>query len=290
MHIGLVVAAYGKRYDVEIELNGIKQTLNCVTRGKKTNVAAGDIVDIKQTADNSGVIESIQERKSLLFRSNAYKTKTLAANVTQAIIVLATQPSFYEELLNRCLIACEQAQIKPLILLNKSDLDNPEATQKLAFYAKLGYDTLTLSAKQSIEALLPYLQNHSSILVGQSGMGKSTIVNALVPQAQVRTQEMSHALDSGKHTTTATHLYHLNEASNIIDAPGLQEFGLQHVKNCELDHHFIEFRPYLGKCRYNNCMHMSEPNCAIREQIPEKISEERIKYYELFHHEITTSK
>lgn len=283
---GLVIAAYGKRYDVELTDNQPKQVLSCVTRGKKNNVAAGDRVIVKKTAENEGVIESIEERQSLLFRSNAYKTKILAANISQAIIVLATKPSFYEELLNRCLVACEFAHIKPLILLNKSDLDNPAAKEKLTQYSALGYDTLTLSAKQSITPLLPYLENHSSILVGQSGMGKSTIVNALLPNEDVRTQEMSHALDSGKHTTTATHLYHLNTTSSIIDAPGLQEFGLQHINKSELDQTFIEFKPYLGKCRYNNCLHINEPNCAIRDQVPESISEARLKYYELISQEL----
>lgn len=284
--LGLVVASYGKRYDVQVEGQS-RLILSCVTRGKKTNVATGDNVIIKQTADNEGVIESIETRASLLYRSNAFKTKILAANVTQAVIVLATQPSFYEELLNRCLVACEFASIKPLIILNKSDLTNAVSEAKLALYEALGYDTLKLSAKQDIEPLLPHLTSHRSILVGQSGMGKSTIVNALLPNANARTQEMSVALDSGKHTTTSTHLYHLDATSSLIDAPGLQEFGLHHIDPDMLDTAFVEFRPLLGLCKYNNCKHINEPNCVIKEAVPNTVSEKRMHYYELFYQEIS---
>ena len=268
--LGLVVAAYGKRYEVEldrIELE-VKQRISCVTRGKKTDLACGDFVNIKLTDKAEGVVESSQPRKSLLYRSNAIKSKILASNVTQIIIVLATQPSFYEALLNRCLIAAEAAKIKPLIVLNKCDLnDATDAKNKLKLYQNLGYEVVHLSAKQDITALRPYLANHQSVLVGQSGMGKSTIINALLPNQNVRTQIMSEALDSGKHTTTATHLYHLDSKSSLIDSPGLQEFGLNHLSQLDLELAFVEFRPYLGKCRFNNCSHTHEPDCAIIEAI-----------------------
>jgi ribosome biogenesis GTPase len=213
----------------------------------------------------------------------------LAANVTQIIIVLATQPSFYEALLNRCLIASEAANIKALIVLNKCDLDdNDDAKQKLKLYTDLGYQVLSLSAKENISTLRPYLQGESSILVGQSGMGKSTIINALLPSEDVRTREVSHVLDSGKHTTTAAHLYHLDENSQLIDSPGLQEFGLHHLSTDELEHAFIEFRPYLGKCRFNNCKHLQEPDCAIIEaMIANKINPERLAIYKMLRMEIS---
>jgi ribosome biogenesis GTPase len=215
----------------------------------------------------------------------------LAANVTQIIIVLATQPSFYEALLNRCLIAAEAAGIKALIVLNKCDLaDNHDALQKLALYTKLGYQVLPLSAKQDISSLRPYLQNEVSILVGQSGMGKSTMINALLPDEAVRTQEVSQVLDSGKHTTTAAHLYHLDASSRLIDSPGLQEFGLHHLSTDELEHAFIEFRPFLGKCRFNDCKHLQEPDCAITEALAQnKISAERLAIYKMLRTEITHS-
>lgn len=284
---GTVVAAYGKRYQVELTEN--KQRISCVTRGKKTDIACGDHVTIQLTDKHEGVIESTLPRSTLLYRSNAFKSKMLAANVTQIIIVLATQPSFYEALLNRCLIAAEAAKIKVLIVLNKCDLaDNDNAKQKLALYTSLGYQVLPLSAKEDISTLRPYLQGQASILVGQSGMGKSTMINALLPNESVRTQEVSHVLDSGKHTTTAAHLYHLDADSILIDSPGLQEFGLHHLSTDELEHAFIEFRPYLGKCRFNNCKHLQEPDCAITEAVAaHKISPERLAIYKMLRTEIS---
>jgi ribosome biogenesis GTPase len=283
---GTIVAAYGKRFQVELT---DKKRISCVTRGKKTDLACGDVVIIKLTDKHEGVVESTLPRKTLLYRSNAFKSKMLAANVTQIIIVLATQPSFYEALLNRCLIASEAANIKALIVLNKCDLDdNDDAKQKLKLYTDLGYQVLSLSAKENISTLRPYLQGESSILVGQSGMGKSTIINALLPSEDVRTREVSHVLDSGKHTTTAAHLYHLDENSQLIDSPGLQEFGLHHLSTDELEHAFIEFRPYLGKCRFNNCKHLQEPDCAIIEaMIANKINPERLAIYKMLRMEIS---
>lgn len=284
---GTVVAAYGKRF--QVELNKSKQRISCVTRGKKTDLACGDVVTIQLTDKHEGVVETTLPRKTLLYRSNAFKSKMLAANVTQIIIVLATQPSFYEALLNRCLIAAEAANIKVLIVLNKCDLaDNDGAKEKLSFYATLGYQVLSLSAKQDISALRPYLQGEVSILVGQSGMGKSTMINALLPNEQVRTQEVSHVLDSGKHTTTAAHLYHLDEESQLIDSPGLQEFGLHHLSTGELEHAFVEFRPFLGKCRFNNCKHLQEPDCAITAAMTTNaITPERLTIYKMLRTEIS---
>ncbi len=284
MPSGLVVASYGKRYQVELadasSLN--PRRISCVTRGKKTDLACGDKVIIKLTDKAEGVVEKCLERASILYRSSAIKSKTIATNVSQIVIVLATQPSFYEALLNRCLVAAEAAKIKPLIVLNKCDLaDADDAKNKLKLYQDLGYEVLHLSAKRDITGLQPYLKNHQSVLVGQSGMGKSTIINALLPDQNVRTQVMSEALDSGKHTTTATHLYHIDADSSLIDSPGLQEFGLNHLSQTDLELAFIEFRPYLGKCRFNNCTHTHEPDCAVTNAVAAgKISATRLKFYQ----------
>ncbi len=279
------MAAYGKRFQIELP---DKKRISCVTRAKKTDLACGDQVCLQLTDKHEGVIDSTLPRKSLLYRSNAFKSKMLAANVTQVIIVLATQPSFYEALLNRCLIAAEAAHIKATIVLNKCDLtDTMQAKQKLALYSALGYPVLALSAKQDIASLRPYLQGEASILVGQSGMGKSTIINALLPEETVRTREVSLSLDSGKHTTTAAHLYHLDEHSQLIDSPGLQEFGLHHLSTDQLEQAFIEFRPYLGLCRFNNCKHTQEPECSIKQAVLDgEISPERLAIYQLLRTEI----
>ncbi len=280
-----MVASYGKRYGVELE-DGTQ--ISCVTRGKKNDLACGDHVDIKLTDKHEGVVETLHERSSLLFRSNAFRTKTLAANVTQVVIVLATMPSFYEALLNRCLIAAEAAGIKVLILLNKCDLKDPTSTlAQLKTYQDLGYTVQALSAKQDIAPLKAWLKHQVSVLVGQSGMGKSTIVNALLPESMVRTQEISDVLDSGKHTTTAAHLYHLDSESDLIDSPGLQEFGLNHLSLEQLEYAFIEFRPYLGKCRFNNCKHIHEPDCAVMNAVNAgKISSTRLAAYQELSQEI----
>lgn len=276
---GLVIAAFGKRYDVELA-DG--RQLSCVTRGKKSDLSCGDRVEIKLTSSDEGVVERMLPRSSLLYRSNAYRSKLLAANVTQVVIVLAAVPSFYEELLNRCLVAAEAAGIRALILLNKQDLPESEAAlQQLQLYQALGYPVLPLSAHRDASPLRPWLEDQTSVLVGQSGMGKSTLINALLPEAKSRTQEISDVLDSGKHTTTAARLYHLDASSHLIDSPGLQEFGLNHLSKDQLEMAFIEFRPYLGKCRFNNCRHLKEPDCAVLNAVEAgKISPIRLQSYQ----------
>jgi ribosome biogenesis GTPase len=283
---GLVIAAFGKRYDVELP-DGLQ--ISCVTRGKKSDLACGDRVEIKLTSANEGVVESTLPRASLLYRSNAFRSKFFAANVTQIVIVLAAVPSFYEDLLNRCLIAAEAAGIRVLILLNKSDLpETAAALQQLQLYQSLGYAVQPLSARQDATPLRHWLQGQTSVLVGQSGMGKSTLVNALLPDAAVRTQEISAVLDSGKHTTTAARLYHLDADSHLIDSPGVQEFGLNHLSVEQMEIAFVEFRLYLGKCRFNNCRHVREPDCAVLNAVKDgKISEIRLQSYQKLLSELT---
>ncbi|MDO8890404.1 MAG: ribosome small subunit-dependent GTPase A [Sulfurimicrobium sp.] len=259
---GQITASYGRQFTVELADGS---HITCVTRGKKGGAACGDRVRIKHTGPSQGVIEAILPRQSLLYRSDAFREKIIAANVTQIIIVLAAVPSFYEDLVNRCLAAAESAKIKALIVLNKADLqaETAQALEKLTLYRDLGYALLPLSAHQDTSPLVPFLQGETSVLVGQSGMGKSSIINTLLPGVKAETREISATLDSGKHTTTHARLYHLNPDSHIIDSPGLQEFGLHHLKPEEIDHAFVEFRPYLGKCKFNNCRHISEPGCAV---------------------------
>lgn len=259
---GRVIAAHGRQYVVQLADGS---TLPCFTRGKKSDVACGDHVQILQAAVDQGVIEAILPRTSLLYRSNEIKQKLIAANVDQVVIVVATEPAFSDELITRALLAIESEEIEALIVLNKCDLSDkvPAARERLAMFTLLGYPVLELSALEHAEDLRPALHGYTSVLVGQSGMGKSTLVNALVPEAHAATREISSALDSGKHTTTHATLYHLDEESALIDSPGLQEFGLGHLDRQEIEQAFREFRPYLGHCRFRDCHHDKEPDCAL---------------------------
>jgi len=258
---GQVVASFGRRYLVEL---ADATSLDCVTRGRRGVIACGDRVSVAVRGPGQGVIEAVAPRTTLLYRSDQVRQKLVAANVTQIVIVVAPVPAFHEELLNRCLAAAEQGGIAALIALNKSDLPQAAAAlETLEPYRKLGYRVVAFSAKRDLSALAPHLREHTSVLVGQSGMGKSTLVNALVPGASVRVAELSAALDSGRHTTTHARLYHLDATSHLIDSPGLQEFGLHHFDPDELAHAFVEFRPHLGHCRFRDCRHMTEPGCAI---------------------------
>jgi len=259
---GRVIAAHGRQYVVELA-DGSR--LPCFPRGKKSEIACGDRVDIKQTSDDQGVIEAIQPRSSLLYRSNEIRQKLIAANVDQLVIVVATEPAFSDELIARALVAAESEEIEPLIVLNKCDLTDKlgAARHRLAVLVGLGYRVLELSALEHAEDLRPHLANRTSVLVGQSGMGKSTLVNALLPDAKAATREISLALDSGKHTTTHATLYHLDADSHLIDSPGLQEFGLGHLDRQEIENAFPEFRPFHGQCRFRDCLHNREPDCAL---------------------------
>ena len=282
---GEIVAAFGRHFLVKTADDA---TLTCVLRGKKGGAACGDRVEICQTAPGQGVIERVLPRSTLLYRSDISREKLIAANATQVIIVLAVVPSFNEELINRCLVAAESQRLSVLIVLNKTDLVelSRAALDKLSLYRELGYSLLPISARNDVKPLLPYLEGHLSVMVGQSGMGKSTIINALVPAAERATADISVTLDAGRHTTTHARLYHLDRNTRIIDSPGVQQFGLQHLSMEDIAWGFREFRPYIGKCKFNNCRHLSEPGCALAGAVQEnKVTVRRIDFY----HKLITS-
>ena len=262
---GLIVAAYGKHFIAELD---DQRRVTCVTRGKKTGVACGDHVEIAPTSPDQGVIERIAPRTSLLYRSDLFREKIIAANVDQIVIVVAAVPSFYEELINRCLVAAESVGIRALIVLNKTDLpETAAARETLALYETLGYPLLPLCARQAVTPLNAHLLGQTSVLVGQSGMGKSTLINALLPEARAREGEVSTALDSGKHTTTHARMYRIDSNSGLIDCPGVQAFGLHHLSFGGIEQGFVEFAKYLGQCRFRDCHHKHEPGCALRDAV-----------------------
>ena len=287
---GLVIAAHGRHYVVAP--NGDGALLQCFPRGKKSEVAVGDRVVYELTSVDQGVIVEIGERRNLLYRSDQYKSKLFAANLDQLLIVLATEPHFSEDLLGRALIAAEANTLKPLIVLNKTDVEAalPAARARLEPYRALGYEVLELSIKTQPDAareiLADHLHDHATLLLGQSGMGKSTLVNLLVPDADVATREISTALNSGRHTTTFTRLYPMPTGGALIDSPGFQEFGLYHLTEGRLERAFPEFRPLLAHCRFYNCHHLQEPGCAILEAVADgRVSPERHALYAQLVHE-----
>ncbi len=285
---GVIIAAHGRHYLAQVG----DRKLQCVTRGKKTNIAVGDNVQLKMTSDDQAVIEGIDERKTLLYRSDQYKSKLLAANLTRLFIVVATEPGFADDLISRSLVAAEAAGIDAHLILNKTDVTTllPRARERLNAYGSLGYPIHEVSARaepeHAVATLAPLLAGQSSIFIGQSGMGKSSLINLLVPDADIAVREISAALDTGKHTTTFTRLYTLGDGASIIDSPGFQEFGLYHLSEGMLERAFREFGPYLGGCKFYNCRHLIEPSCAVLTAVAEgKIARMRHTLYGQLLHE-----
>lgn len=279
--MGRVTAAHGRHYIVEFDDN-TKRT--CFPKGKKAQAAAvGDYVIVNLSGINEGAIEKIINRKNLLYRSDHQRSKQFAANVDQVLIVVATQPYFSNDLLGRAVVAAYSEDIKPIVILNKIDIVDAldQAIQKLKWLDEINVaviKTNAMDASSTQAQLMPILSNKTSLLLGQSAMGKSSLLNALVPHANAHTQEHSQALGAGKHTTTSTQLYQLSNGGALIDSPGFQAFGLQHLTLEQIANGFHEFKN--AHCRFYNCSHRHEPGCAVLEKLKQnEITNERYQLY-----------
>ncbi len=268
---GLVIAGHGRHVWVETP-DG--RRLICHPRGKKSQTVVGDQV-LWLASEDEGTIEKVLPRRNLFYRQDEIRTKSFAANLDQLLILIAAEPEFSESQLTRALIAAEAQQIRPIIALNKSDITEPfgRAWTRLLAYREMGYTLLSLALKPKgedtaateLKDLLDVMQGKTTLILGPSGSGKSTLINRLLPHADVLTNEISTALNSGKHTTTSTSLYWVDEAKTtaVIDSPGFQEFGLQHIDAMHLAGLMPDIKAHSSECKFYNCTHLHEPGCGV---------------------------
>lgn len=277
---GRVVADFGREFLVEF---ADRRQVVCTRKGKRQDATCGDFVEVRLTGSAQGSIERIGTRRNLLYRSDQWREKMLASNVDQVVILLAPKPPFSEAFLNLSLVACEAARLPVVIALNKADLpEHAESRKALEPWEKIGYTVIAMSAKFDVAPLLPFLERKITLLVGQSGMGKSKTVNALVLSDVARVGDLTASRDSGAHTTTFSRFYRLDRDTAIIDTPGFQSFGLFHLTEDQIGEAMREFRPYLGRCKFNDCSHLSEPGCEIIEASKRgEISRERLSFYQV---------
>lgn len=281
---GLVIAHYGSQLDIEAA-DG--QVCRCHLRANLEHLVTGDRViwqapqsqGAQRQAEGGeadiGVVTALVPRHSLLVRPDPYgKLKPVAANIDRILLVIAPFPDPSALLVDRYLVACELTGIRPVILLNKADLVTPEMTPALdallAEYEAIGYETRRISASAGqLSDLAELIGQQTVVFVGQSGVGKSSIVNVLLPEADQRIGEISGNSRLGQHTTTTARLFHLPAGGDLIDSPGIREFGLWHVDESQLLDGFVEFQPFLGQCRFRNCAHREEPGCALKRAVDE---------------------
>jgi len=281
---GLVVAAHGRHVMVETPEG---RRVLCHPRGKKSELVVGDRVRWLPTGDG-GVIERTEPRRNLLFRQDDWRTKSFAANLDQILILVAGEPVFSESQLTRALIAAAAADIPALIGLNKTDLPSISvARQRLAPYVAMGAQVIELALKTdregSTQRLWQALNGKVTLVLGPSGMGKSTLINLLIPQAAALVGEISQALNTGRHTTTSSTWYWLDaeRSGALIDSPGFQEFGLRQIAPEQLAALMPDYAAELGQCKFHNCSHRHEPGCGVRAAIERgQITASRQRIYE----------
>ncbi|WP_347253520.1 small ribosomal subunit biogenesis GTPase RsgA [Leminorella grimontii] len=285
---GVVISRFGKHADVEDIEGGLHR---CNIRRTVPSLVTGDRVVWRPAFSEhaKGIIEAVHERTSVLTRPDFYDgIKPIAANIDRIIIVSAIVPELSLNIIDRYLVACETVAISPLIVLNKVDLLDNEGRdfveQAMQIYRNIGYPVLLLSSVsgEGMDELTEELKGRVSIFAGQSGVGKSSLLNALLPpeEATIGVGDISDASGLGQHTTTASRLYHLSNGADIIDSPGVREFGLWHLEPEQVTHGYVEFREFIGHCRFRDCKHVDDPGCAIREAVDAgEIAEERYDNY-----------
>jgi len=284
---GLVISHFGHQLDIEA-VSGAQQgnVFRCHLRANLDPMVTGDSV-IWRPGKPTGVVVAANERQSLLSRPDSNsQLRPVAANINYIVIVIAPEPTPHSNLIDRYLVAAETVNIEPIVLLNKIDLQESFLDLKLndllERYKKIGYQVLSASTKtqDGLNTLKVALNQRTSVFVGQSGVGKSSLINALLPEANIRTSELSVNRAKGKHTTTTARLFHFPDGGDLIDSPGIREFGLWHMDQASLANGFVEFRPFLGHCRFRNCQHQEEPGCALLEAVSQgKITQERLNNY-----------
>ena len=271
----LVLVSYGSQGVVLLPDGERKR---CKFRRKVGRPYCGDRVMVARADEASLVVEAVLPRRNFFVRTDERQRQNIiAANLDQVLIVVATRPLPSRDLMERYLLAVHSLGIEPLIVYNKTDLElapdeKANGVQVLAHmpdYETLGYTVIRTSCKTApgISGLQDVLKDKTSILVGQSGVGKSSLINQLIPDLQIQTGELSNATGKGTHTTTSTMLYQLSEGGYLIDSPGVWEYGIWKFEDIELAAGFVEFEPWLGQCRFNNCLHASEPDCAIKQAV-----------------------
>lgn len=292
---GTVIAAFRHHTLVKDTNNKI---FKCQQRKAVGQVVCGDAVLWQMEDADTGVITSIQERHSILQRPDINNNlKIIASNIDQVFIVVANKPELNEGLIDRYLVAAENSNLKPVILLNKIDLfedqEYLDLKQRLQLYQDIGYTVLFTSAKKEhgLDTLRESLKDNNNIFVGQSGVGKSSLINTLL-KSNARIGEISEATGKGKHTTTTAYLYPLEQDQGcIIDSPGVREFGLVKLSEADIFHGFMEFKPYLGLCKFRDCAHKSEPGCALLKALDNnEITQQRWKSCKRIIESLTQSK